>query len=501
MARRLATLSGRLVLIVLLIHAVLLPVLYLALETVVAKDVTGAFIDDARIQGRLIADNLELLDDAESEAALITHLDSAVLGARVVYAALEQGDGRVVSSLMTDADVTNFAEDFEFGEHQDDTYYLSLPIVAGGGMAILRLGFDESQTRGHLETVRRSIIYVLVAYLVVTLLATTYLSSAVIKPLRRLQRTSRKIASGRYDKKLKTDSGLAEIHELTLDLDQMRSNLVGVNARLKQEISERETAEAERTRLETRLQHAQRLESLGTLAGGVAHEFNNVLQPLLLYTDLALEDLPKDWPAASNMQRVLRLAQRAKGLSHQILTFGRQAEETPLKVQAISPIVEEAATMIRALLPATIEIRTDINSDAGSVRCDAAQIQQLVVNLCNNAFRALTTSDGHISISLRRAAVTADLAERHANLREGQYVVLKIADTGHGMDAETRERIFEPFFTTHDVGKGTGLGLSVVHGTVVRHEGEIILKSQPGKGTSFQIYLPQVSVDGLRGDD
>ena len=356
-------------------------------------------------------------------------------------------------------------------------------------MAILRLGFDETQTRVHLDEVRQSIILVVIAYLVITLLATTYLSSIVVQPINRLQRASRKIASGDYEKKLKTDSHLAEIHNLALDLEHMRSKLVGVNARLQEEIAEREVAERERRSLERRLQHAQRLESLGTLAGGVAHEFNNVLQPLLLYTDLALEDLPDDSPIIPNLVRVLNLANRAKGLSQQILTFGRQNEEGKFETVSISPVVEEAVMMIRALLPASVDIRSDIQSDAGFVNCDPAQIQQLIVNLCNNAFQALS-SDGHISISLKVKKVPRSKARKYPHLKSGRNVVLEVADTGRGMDQETANRAFEPFFTTQEVGEGTGLGLSVVHGIVMRHEGEITMESKPGKGTRFRVFLP-----------
>jgi signal transduction histidine kinase len=483
MARRLITLSRRLVLMLLLSHAVLLPVLFLALEEVVKRNVTNTFIDDARLYGRIVADSFGPLDKEGSNIATIELLDSAMLGGRLMYAALQYNEVLATSSLMDDDDADVFEEDFEFGEHGDDAYYVSLPIVQPNAMAILRLGFDEGLAREGFAEVRATMAYVLIAYLLVVLLTATYLSSAVVRPLQWLQQASRRIASGDYETKLSTQSQVTEIHELSRDLEGMRSKLVGINARLQQEIADRKTVEA-------RLQQAQRLESLGTLAGGVAHEFNNVLQPILLYTDLALEDVEKGSAISSKLERVLDLAHRAKGLSHQILTFGRQGDETPLEVLPISPIVEEAATMIRALLPATVDIRADIDPDAGSVSCDAAQIQQLVVNLCNNAFQALETGGGHIDISLKRSEVSAQMAERHPGLNAGPYVVLEIADTGHGMDEETAARVFEPFFTTHSVGKGTGLGLSVVHGTVVRHAGEIALKSEQGNGTAFKIYLP-----------
>jgi len=474
MAKRLTTLSSRLVLIVLLIHAVLLPVLFLALSAVVKQNMADSFIDHARVQGRLLADGLELELD-KSQSILVAHLDSAILGGRIVYATLQHGDDEITNSLMVSSDLTLFNEDFEFGEHGDQTYYLSLPIISATDMAMLHLGFDESLTQGDFENVQRSIVLIIVAYLLIVIVAMISLSATMTRPLNWLQRASRTIASGEYDRKLETDSNLLEIHNLTQDLERMRRNLVKVNARLR---------------------HAQRLESLGTLAGGVAHEFNNVLQPLLLYTDLALEDLPDDSPVVENMERILALANRAKGLSQQILTFGHIDEDAALEEQPFSPVVEEAIIMIRALLPATVDFRVEISAQVGLVRCDPTQIQQLVVNLCNNAYQALTTGDTHINVTLSRRSVDADLAARHPNLRAGEYVVLGVADTGRGMDAETIERIYEPFFTTQTVGEGTGLGLSVVHGIVRRHDGEILLTSEVGKGTQFQIYLPLVSSAG-----
>ena len=272
----------------------------------------------------------------------------------------------------------------------------------------------------------------------------------------------------------------------------MRQNLVGMADRLKEEMKERELAETERRGMEAFLRQAQRLESLGTLAGGVAHEFNNVLQPILLYAELALEDVPRESATASNLRRVLDLARRARNLSRQILTFGRQDENAEFRDCDLPGVVHEAVTMIRALLPANIEIRTNIGSDIGHVNCDPAQIKQLVVNLCNNAFQALAGQEGYIEVALHEVLVAEPMTIRNEVLDPGEYVVLQVTDSGVGMDEETVQRIFEPFFTTRGVGEGTGLGLSVVHGIVMRHEGEIAVESKPGEGARFRIYLPLV---------
>lgn len=491
MARRLITLSGRLVLAALLFHAVLLPVLYLAIVTVVERNATNAFLDDSRVHGRVLADSFEALEPDQEKRAVTEQLDSILLGGRVVYATLQQGDELVAGSLMSDADVSSFKEDFAFGDHDDSTYFESLPVVSRDGNAVLRLGFDESPTQANLEAIRQSIVMVLSAYLLITLVAAIYTSAIVIRPIQWLQRISRTIASGDYGKHLDTDSNVREINELALDLEHMRSKLVGTYERLQVEIREREAAESERRLLESRLRHTQRLESLGTMAGGVAHEFNNVLQPMLLYTELALEDVPRESPVSHNLERVLDLANRAKGLSRQILTFGRQTDDIVFEKVSIVAVVEEAIAMIRALLPATVDIRVDIQGDTGTVDCGAAQIQQLLVNLCNNASQALSKG-GHIHVGVYRKHVDEDAVWRGAHLTVGDFAVIEVADTGCGMDEATRRRVFEPFFTTRDVGQGTGLGLSVVHGIVMRHNGEVTIESEPGEGTTIRVYLPLV---------
>jgi signal transduction histidine kinase len=489
------TVGGRLVLMLLLIHAVLMPALFVALATVIDRNIMNAFVDDARIHGRIIGDNIEIALASGDEVTAVQLLDSAILGGHSVYAAIQTRDRLVTSSMMSAEEADQFEEDFGFGEHGDDTYYISVPVGQTDDFAILRLGFDELPTQENLGAVRDTIVLILAAYTLMALLATGYLTSRVVRPLRWLQRASHAISAGEVDKELKADSELVEIRDLSRDLETMRGKLVGMYARLQQETADREQAEEDRRSLERQVRHAQRLESLGTLAGGVAHEFNNVLQPILLYTDLTREELPEDSEAAGNLGRVMDLARRAKALSNQILTFGRFDAESELDVTELAPVVEEALTMIQALLPATVDLRSDISSDVGAVRCDPGQIKQLLVNLCNNAHRALSGEGGYIEVSLKEVIVPAAFASRYPRLREGEYAVLQVVDTGCGMDRQTMDRAFEPFFTTQTVGEGTGLGLSVVHGIVMRHDGEIVLQSEPGQGAQFRIYLPLATED------
>jgi len=475
---------------VLLIHAALLPALFYGLLAVVRNGQEAVFVDHVRIYTRVFADILESNLAPGAAPEIRAHLDSSMLGGRGIYATLQMGDRLLVSSLMEPEDADLFVEDFAFGEHGDDVYYLSIPLQTGDMVTVLKLGFDEAPTLAQIDSARRTILFILATYLLVSLVLVILLSTVVARPLQRLRRDSRKIASGDYTRQLSVDSNIQEIRELTHDLEAMRSTLVGVNARLQKEIVERETAEAEQRSLEAHLRHSQRLQSIGTLAGGIAHEFNNVLLPLLLYADLSLEDLPDDSPARSNLERLMKLANRAKGLSQQILTFGRQSGDTQRVALNIAPVVEEAMSMVRALIPASIEIRTDIAPDTGTILCDATEIQQLVVNLCSNAYRALSKGGGYILVTVTKCQVTRKFAEKYPRLREGQYVRLEVTDSGEGMDSATIERIFEPFFTTREVGQGTGLGLSVVHGIVVKHDGEIIVTSEPNRGTTFDVYFP-----------
>ncbi|NCF60544.1 MAG: HAMP domain-containing protein [Gammaproteobacteria bacterium] len=477
-------------LMLLLIHALLMPPLFYVISSTVERTMKDSFIDNVRNFAQVFVDRFDRLEADVTEQRIIELLDSAMLSGQGSYAAIEVGGRTVGSSLMNVQDAGLFREDFAFGEHDDDVYYLSLPVSGLAEPAVLKLGYDESPIHEDLVAVRLTLIYVLSAYLLLTLVVAGFMSATIVSPLRWLQTVSRAISSGDVDRELKPDSRLEEISALADDLERMRRNLVGINARLKEEIAERAQAEADRRQLEEQAHHHERLRSLGTLAGGVAHEFNNVLQPMVLYLELALEDLPADSPIAENLLRVQELARRAKGLSQQILTFSRDDSDPRFVTENLAPIAEEAVTMIRALLPATVDLRIDINPDCSPVKCAPEQIQQLLVNLCNNAHQALSDDAGYISVSLGEVQVSDQLASRHSQLDAGQYVLLEVQDTGMGMDPATQERIFEPFFTTHEVGKGTGLGLSVVHGIVERHDGEITVESKPGKGTRFNIFLP-----------
>jgi PAS domain S-box-containing protein len=255
------------------------------------------------------------------------------------------------------------------------------------------------------------------------------------------------------------------------------------------DITERKRAEQERERLEAQLREAQKLEAIGTLAGGIAHDFNNILAPIIGYTEIALGDMPVLDPQRELLEQVIKAANRAKELVGQILAFSRHEQEKPMIPINIGSTVKEALKLLRATLPSTIEIRQDV--DRGIAVADGIQVHQIVVNLCTNAAHAME-GRGTLCISLKKLALKKEDLEGFAvpDLESGPYLRLSVADSGHGMDSETIQRIFEPYFTTKEPGKGTGLGLSVVHGIVKRHGGKIVVQSEPGRGSVFDVYLP-----------
>jgi len=260
------------------------------------------------------------------------------------------------------------------------------------------------------------------------------------------------------------------------------------------DISDRKRAEKERDKLESQLRRSQKLETIGTLAGGVAHDFNNILTPILGYSEMARYYLDDAHPAREGIDQISSAAMRARDLVRQILTFSRQGEEErkPVKIQFI---VKEALKLMRSSLPSTIVIQSDLNEQVGDILCDPTQIHQVMMNLCTNAGHAMKSGGGVLEAKLSQFYVDSEFSCLHVNLSEGHYARLTVSDTGCGMDRATTERIFEPFFTTKNAGEGTGLGLSVVHGIVAAHGGGISVYSEPGQGTTFQIYLPCVQTN------
>ncbi len=245
----------------------------------------------------------------------------------------------------------------------------------------------------------------------------------------------------------------------------------------------------EQAAMERRLRQAQKLEALGTLAGGIAHDFNNVLAAIIGYGQMTAERLSEGSPEQGDLDQVLSAAYRAKNLVQQILTFSRKREQERQPV-LLHLIAGEALELLRPSLPATIEIQRTIDKNCAPVTADPTQIHQIIMNLCTNAYHAMKETGGVLSVDLASVEVDNDLVDSYPSLREGAYAKLTVKDTGHGMEREIMDCIFDPFFTTKDEGEGTGMGLSTVHGIVQAYEGAIAVDSEPGRGTTFDVYLP-----------
>jgi PAS domain S-box-containing protein len=252
--------------------------------------------------------------------------------------------------------------------------------------------------------------------------------------------------------------------------------------------------EHERQLLEQQLAQSQKMEAIGQLAGGIAHDFNNILSAIVGNTELVRLDLSPDHPALTSIKEILSAGQRAKELVQRILAFSRPQPQQ-LRPILLQPVLDEAIRLLRATLPAGVELLFDAERWSPTVRADASQIHQIVLNLVTNAWHAMEHDIGRIAVHLKACRVDESLCSTHPELQPGPHVCLSVADSGKGMDTPTLSRIFEPFFTTKQAGQGAGLGLSVVHGIVRSHGGAIVVHSEPGKGTTFQVYFPAIEAE------
>ena len=273
------------------------------------------------------------------------------------------------------------------------------------------------------------------------------------------------------------------------------------------DITELKQSEARRDQLEAQLRESQKMEALGTLAGGVAHDFNNIIAAIMGNVELARQDVGPGHLALESLEEIRKASRRAKDLVQQILAFGRR-QQAARKVIALAPVVEESARLLRTTLPAGVELKVECAPDAPAVLADATQVEQVLLNLGANAWHAIEhqARPGMIGLSLRACdllagqAPDAGAAFVSGEVPPGRYACITLQDNGCGMDKGTVARIFEPFFTTKPVDKGTGLGLAVVHGIVQEHGASIEVHSVPGEGSIFRLYFPaaQAADEALR---
>lgn len=252
------------------------------------------------------------------------------------------------------------------------------------------------------------------------------------------------------------------------------------------DISERKKAEENHNRLQKQLLQSQKTEAIGQLAGGVAHEINNMLGVIIGYTQLAAQDVGNDEIFDSNLKYVLKAARRSKEITSKLLAFARN-EEPRKQITAASDILADLEPLVKHSFPKKIEIRTGVEADV-AIHADKTQLHQALLNICNNARDAMPDG-GSLDITVSTETLSGVFCENCGAEMSGDYCVIKVKDTGCGIHDDDRDRIFEPFYTTKEVGKGTGLGLSVTLGIVHNHEGHIRLETSPGKGTSVILYF------------
>ncbi|MEA2102437.1 MAG: PAS domain S-box protein [Thermodesulfobacteriota bacterium] len=293
---------------------------------------------------------------------------------------------------------------------------------------------------------------------------------------------------------IKKDMSLLPV-EVSISMMEGYSDALGVLC-ISRDISERKLIDEQKNIYEQHLMQSQRIESLGILAGGIAHDFNNILSATINYSELLQDNCIAGTRDAFYIEEILKAGDRATNLVRQILTFSRQTDpqREPIPIHLV---LREALHLLRASIPATIELVQNIDPASGTIFADPTQIHQMIMNLITNAFQAIEDQKGIIGITLKRVHVDAEFAMNHLNLHEGEYLNLIISDTGKGMDLHTKEKMFYPFFTTKGKNKGSGLGLAMVHGIVSELKGAITVHTQKNIGTTLSVFLPRHNEEAI----
>jgi PAS domain S-box-containing protein len=399
---------------------------------------------------------------------------------------LKDSEGRVTGALLTARDITDLRRTEEALRESEERYRLL--VESASETVLLRRG------DGIIVYANPAALELLHATKREELVGRNYLDfvhpDGREESVRRIRRSLAEgwVAPRREHRLVALDGQVIDVESTGLALIYRgQRHLLGVF----HDITERKKGEKEKVALQEQLQHAQKMEAIGTLAGGIAHDFNNILTAILGYAELASFNMPEDSDAQNNIQQALKAARRAKDLVKQILAFSRQGqqERKPLDIR---PIVKEGIKFLRASLPSTIEIRQSIEGELGVIEADPTQIHQVLMNLCTNASHAMRERGGILEVSLTKFDLLPGLSSPYPAMGPGPYLKLRVKDTGSGIPAEVLPKIFDPYFTTKEVGEGTGLGLAVVHGIIKSYKGGITVSSEPGKGTTFEIYIPRI---------
>ncbi len=325
----------------------------------------------------------------------------------------------------------------------------------------------------------------------VAILLARYLATQIVRPIQSLRSTYRRFGTGHLNERSPVVSG-DELGDLGASFNTMADKLQELIALHQTEIEERKRAQLEASNLEAELRQTYKMDAVGTLAGGIAHDFNNLLTIIMGYSDMAGTLLEKDHPAAQQIREAMVAANRARDLVQQILTFSRkeEPERAPLD---LGRCIQDAIALLRATIPTTVEIRVDCPGLPGKIMANLTQVNQVAINLCVNAAQAMEDHGGVLEISLTPFESPHDTMVYGVQIPRGQYQILTVADNGPGIDPKYLGRIFDPYFTTKPTTKGSGMGLAVVAGIVQGHDGVIAVDSNPGIGTIFKVFFPQLA--------
>ncbi len=285
---------------------------------------------------------------------------------------------------------------------------------------------------------------------------------------------------------------LAILYRLAQLVTHRSQSLKVTKDELNRQVAERHQAEASKQQLEKALLQGQKLQAIGTLAGGIAHDFNNILYAIMGFAEMAQEDIAKAGEPNENLKKVLEASHRGQEIISRILTFGRRHHPDFSLIQ-VRATIDNVLSLLKPTIPASVTIRFIVNITGDcTIMGNQTQLHQVIVNIINNAVDAMD-GEGTITIKLDRVSADNALLKQFPDVHSTSYCKIEISDTGYGMDQSTIERIFEPFYTTKEVGKGTGLGLATVHAIIKEHQGETLVTSQIGHGSTFSLFIPEYS--------
>jgi PAS domain S-box-containing protein len=301
------------------------------------------------------------------------------------------------------------------------------------------------------------------------------------------------IATGRLENEeidlIRKDGAVATVSVNARRVDDGSGELAWSDGVMR-DVTQARRAAADKARLEEALRRSQKMQAIGQLAGGIAHDFNNMLSGIIGFTEVAMDQAPADNPAKESLAQVLNASERAKRLVERILTFSR-GTAAEVKAVRLRDVVAEALNLLKMTIPSSISIETDLRDESGAVLADVTQVHEAIMNLATNGVHAMK-GKGALGVSVREERVETPFPARIGSIDPGTYSVIEVRDSGSGMDKDFVEKAFEPFFTTKPPGEGTGMGLSVVYGIMQGHGGDIVLESEPGKGTAVRLYFRQI---------